>query len=265
MRKVSSEELNEMLEKHELWLNREKGGERADLSYTDLAYDEFICANLKRINLKGANLQYADLSFADLRRADLRYADLRYANLNSSIAEYADLGGADLAYTDLSDTNLSYASLVNANLTNADSNNAKLNHANLKHAILRGANLRGADLSDVKTNIYTIGYNLACPEKGSFIGYKKADNCIVELLILEDSKRSSATSVKCRCDKAKVLHIINIETDSYKEEVRSDYDENFVYRVGEIVSVDDYDNDRWNECSTGIHFFVSKQDAINYQ
>ena len=260
MRKVSSEELNEMLEKHELWLKREKGGERADLSYTDLTYDEFICANLKRINLKGADLQYADLSYADLR-----YADLRYANLNNSRAEYADLGGADLSYADLSDTNLSYASLVNANLTNTDSSNAKLNHANLKHAILRGANLRGADLSDVKTNIYTIGYNLACPEKGSFIGYKKADNCIVELLILEDSKRSSATSVKCRCDKAKVLHIINIETDSYKEEVRSDYDENFVYRVGEIVSVNDYDNDRWNECSTGIHFFVSKQDAINYK
>lgn len=259
MRKVSSEELNEMLENHELWLNRE-GGERADLSYTDLTYDEFICANLKRINL-----QYADLSYADLRRADLSYANLKSADLKGANLKESNLSNANLTYADLSDANLRYASLVNANLTNADSNNAKLNHANLKHAILRGANLRGADLSDVKTNIYTIGYNLACPETGSFIGYKKAGSCIVELLILEDSKRSSATSVKCRCDKAKVLHIINIETDSYKEEVRSDYDESFVYRVGEIVSVDDYDDDRWNECSRGIHFFVSKQDAINYK
>lgn len=260
MRNISPEELNEMLEKHELWLNREKGGERADLSYTDLAYDEFICANLKHINL-----QYADLRRADLRRADLSYANLKSADLRGANLRESNLSNANLTYADLSDTNLSYASLVNANLTNADINSAKLNHANLKHAILRGANLRGADLSDVKTNIYTIGYNLACPEKGSFIGYKKANNCIVELLILEDSKRSSATSVKCRCDKAKVLHIINIETDSYKEKVHSDYDENFVYRVGEIVSVDDFDDNRWNECSTGIHFFVSKQDAINYK
>ena len=242
----------------------------ADLRYANLEEANLKYADLRNANLGGADLRYADLKeanlkYADLRRADLSYANLKSADLRGANLKESDLSNANLAYTDLSDTNLSYASLVNANLTNADSNNAKLNHANLKHAVLRGANLRGADLSDVITNIYTIGYNLACPEKGSFIGYKKADNCIVELLILEDSKRSSATSVKCRCDKAKVLHIINIETDSYIEEVRSDYDENFVYRVGEIVSVNDYDNDRWNECSTGIHFFVSKQDAINYK
>jgi hypothetical protein len=83
-------------------------------------------------------------------------------------------------------------------------------------------------------------------------------------LILEDSKRSSATTAKCRCDKAKVLDIENIETGDKVKEIRSSYDSNFIYKVGEIVSVDNFDNNRWNECSTGIHFFVNKENAINY-
>ena len=142
---------------------------------------------------------------------------------------YDNLGDADVGYTDLSD-----------------------------------ADLRGVNLRDIKTNIYTIGYSLACPEKGSFIAYKKANGCIIKLLILEDSKRSSATTVKCRCDKAKVLDIENIKTGLKVMEVRSNYDSKFIYRVGEIVSVDNFDDDRWNECAPGIHFFMNKESAINY-
>ena len=124
--------------------------------------------------------------------------------------------------------------------------------------------LRYANLEYVKTNIHTIGYNLACPKKGSFIGYKKANGCIVKLLIPEDAKRSSATTTKCRCSKAKVLDIENIETGEKVEEIRSNYDNNFIYRVGEIVYVNNFDDDRWNECATGIHFFMKKDNAIKY-
>ena len=177
-------------------------------------------------------------------RADLRNAYLWNANLIGANLSYADLSGADLR-----DTHLINADLSGADLTGAD---------------LRYADLRGADLIGIKTNIYTIGYSLACPEKGSFIAYKKANGCIIKLLILEDSKRSSATTVKCRCDKAKVLDIENIKTGLKVMEVRSNYDSKFIYRVGEIVSVDNFDDDRWNECAPGIHFFMNKENAINY-
>ena len=105
---------------------------------------------------------------------------------------------------------------------------------------------------------------MACPEEGSFIGYKKADGCIVKLLILKDAKRSSATTVKCRCSKAKVLEIREIQTDKLLDSVSSDYDIDFVYKVGEVVSVDDFDDNRWSECSTGIHFFMNRENALNY-
>ena len=46
--------------------------------------------------------------------------------------------------------------------------------------------------------------------------------------------------------------------------VVSKFDRNFEYWVGEIVSVDDFDENRWNECAPGIHFFVNFQEAVNY-
>ena len=194
--------------------------------------------------LIGADLRYANLKWADLRCADLTGADLRWADLRG-----ADLSNADLSYADLTGVNLRGVNLIGADL---------------RYANLRDADLRYADLMNVKINHKTLGYNIACPEEGSFIGYKKANGCLIKLLILEDSKRNSATTVKCRCDKAKVLDIINIKTDEKINKVRSDFDKDFIYTVGEIVKVYDFDEDRWNEDSTGIHFFMNKENAMNY-
>ena len=235
---MDKKRLNEILENHKLWLNN-KGGECAYLRNADL----------RNVNLYGVNLRYADLYGVDLRCADLRNANLYGADL-----EYANLYGADLEYADLR----------KANLYGADLEYADLRNVNLRNANLTKANLRNVNLTNIRTNIYTIGYNLACPEEGSFIGYKKAEGCIIKLLIMEDSKRSSATSVKCRCNKAKVLDIEKIDSGKKVESVSSNYNNDFVYRVGEIVKVDDFDENRWNECSTGIHFFMNKQNAIKY-
>ena len=139
-----------------------------------------------------------------------------------------------------------------------------LSYTDLRYVDLRYTDLRYANLSYIKINYRTLGYHLACPEEGSFIGYKKANKHLIKLLILEDSKRSSATTLKCRCDKAKVLSITNIKTGKEISEIASDYDKNFIYKVGKIVEVKDFDDNRWNECSTGIHFFINKESAINY-
>ena len=276
--------LKEILKKHEMWLNGNEGGERANLinadlsgvnlrgvnlSEADLRGVNLIKANLRGTDLTGANLTGAnliradlrgvDLIRADLRRADLRDASLKYANLRCINLRYADLRGANL-----SDTNLMDADLGNADLRRVDLRDTDLRCANLIGVDLREASLNNADLSGVITNMYTVGYNLACPEEGSFIGYKKTSEYIVKLLIPEDAKRSSATTMKCRCDKAKVLEIKDIDTGEKIEEIESNFDSEFIYKVGEIVSVDNFDDDRWNECAPGIHFFMNKENAINY-
>ena len=139
---------------------------------------------------------------------------------------------------------------------------ADLRGADLRHADLRGANLCGANLCDAKSNEKTAMFALACPEYGEFIGWKKANGLIVKLLILADAKRSSATTRKCRCSKAKVLSIQTIGGDDAEQPyVASDHDKSFFYRVGETVEVADFDENRWNECSTGIHFFITLCEA----
>ena len=288
MKKIGTEQLNEILENHKKWLYNE-GGERADLHDTDLK--EFI---LKGVDLRKANLQGANLSKANLEDADLRDADLEGANLSEANLEYADLRRACLEKTNLSESNLSktdctYANLRNASLIYANLREAFLKGANLVDANLRGAdlvyadltysdlsgiNLKGANLnraklvgaslSGVKYDETTSFFALQCPEKGPFIGYKKAGYRIVELLITEDSLRSSATSRKCRCSKAKVLSITDFNNTENFDMVASSYDKNFIYKVGEIIEVKDFDENRWNECSTGIHFFITRQEAINY-
>ena len=226
MRTLSKEELQEILEKHKKWLTRKDGGERADLSGADLSE-----ADLREANFRGANLRLADLRGADFRGADFRWA----------VFSGADLRGADLRWA-----NLRWANLIEVNLSGADFSGADLSRANLREA-----------------DIY---FPIACPESGSFTGYKSAGGYIVKLKILDDAKRSSATSRKCRCDKAEVVAIENSDgTVASVDSVKSNHDSSFVYRIGEVVCVDTFDNDRWNECAPGIHFFITRDEAVLYE
>ena len=179
----------------------------------------------------------------------------------------AYLSGADLSGADLSGAYLRGAYLSGAYLRGADLSGAYLRGAYLRGAYLRGAYLRGADLSGAYlSGAKEIPYvPFACPSDGAFIGWKKVKDNLIKLEIPEDARRCSATSQKCRCDKAKVLSMWNLKL---KEEVSAvinhAYNQNTLYKVGEMVYPDSFDEDRWNECSHGIHFFINKQDAINY-
>lgn len=186
---------------------------------------------------------------ADLSGLNLSGAILRNANLIKVILEGANLEGADLSCADLRGANLEGANLEGTDLSCSD---------------LRGANLSNANLSNVIYNRLTAFFAIQCPEKGSFIAYKKANNKIVKLLITEDSLRSSATSRKCRCSKAKVLSITSLDGEESFDKIASKYDESFIYEVGNTVEVKDFDKDRWNECGKGIYFFITREEAVNY-
>ena len=180
--------------------------------------------------------------------------------LNGEGGSRANLSNADLFGADLRGANLSNADLCGANLSNAD-----LFGANLRGANLSNADLCGASIDQMMWNIYTVFYPLQCPESGSYIGYKKASGLVVELEIPADARRSSATSRKCRASKAKVLSITDINGNPAGGQVKSNYDPDFVYTIGETVEVSDFDDDRWNECSTGIHHFITRAEAVIYE
>ena len=46
--------------------------------------------------------------------------------------------------------------------------------------------------------------------------------------------------------------------------VQSYHDSSFIYEVGKTVTVDNFDTNRWNECAPGIHFFITRGEAVQY-
>ena len=239
MTELTRKKLNKIIEEHKHWLNK------------DCKNWEEMRADLRRANLCGADLHNTDLSGADLSGANLYGAYLLNANLLN-----AKLSGADLHN----------AVLRNANLCGANLLNAKLSGADLHNADLSNANLYGADLSGAKNVPYI---PMVCPEEGDFIGWKKAESnknkVIVKLHIPFDAKRSSATTRKCRCSKAEVIAIYTLDgTEAGETTCHSDYDNSFIYEVGKTVEVTNFSEDRWDECAKGIHFFINRQEAIDY-
>ena len=185
--------------------------------------------------------------------------------LNGEGGSRANLCGANLCGANLCGANLYGADLCGANLCGANLYGADLCGANLRGANLRNANLSYASMDQMIWDIHTAFYPLQCPDSGSYIGYKKASGLVVELEIPADARRSSATSRKCRASKAKVLSITDINGNPAGGQVKSNYDPNFVYTIGETVEVSDFDDDRWNECSTGIHHFITRAEAVIYE
>ena len=247
---MTQEELNKVLERHLHWL-------RGDCEGWNNMCANFSYKNLEGMNLAGVNLICANFLYANLKSVNLKGANLKYANF-----EKANLKGANLRDSHIASANMAYANLEGVNLENANLKNAQLACANLEGAKLTCTNLEGANLRGAK-NLPFIP--MACPDTGSFIGWKKVEKKIVKLEIPADAKRCSATSEKCRCDKAKVLEIQEINGNiSDITKIRSDYDISFIYEVGKTVSVKDFCDDRWRECTQGIHFLIHRQPAGEY-
>ena len=191
-------------------------------------------------------------------------ADGRRANLQDADLQDVDLRGADLWGADAQNASFAGADLRDADLGKADLRGADFFHANLQNVKLRGADLQDASLQGAK-NIPDLSWMSIVPECGSFIGWKRVGAHIIKLKILDDAKRSNATGRKCRCSAAEVLEIQN--TDGTESGIDRVYNNNYCganYVVGEIVMPDRFDDDRWDECSNGIHFFITRQEAVDY-
>jgi hypothetical protein len=216
----------------------------ANLSGANLSGVEFYWADLPRAELYGANLSRADLSRADLSRADLSWAKLSGANLSG-----ANLSGADLSRADLSWARLYGANLSGANLSGAD----------LFGVEFYWANLSRTNLSEVNKKRLSTLYSII-PE-GEIIVWKKLNNELVaKLLIPAKAKRINAIgSRKCRFEFAKVVAIYDGKK-KVKEGIGK-YNSNFIYKVGEMVIPDSFDDDPLVECSHGIHAFITRLEA----
>ena len=223
--KIGDYTLEEILERHLHWLNRD-------------------CENWEsmRADLRSANMIDADLHGANMINADMRGANMRGANLYGANMMGADMRGAKMMGADIRDTNM-----IDTNMIGAD-----LRGANMIDADMRGANLCNVGMRSADK--LRKGIKLSEP----IIGWKKCkNNVLVKLEIPRGAIVFSINNNKCRTDKAKVLEIIGGDRAYSKHKF-------FSYYVGDVIEIFDFNCEYNVECAEGIHFFRTRKEAEDY-
>ena len=229
----------------------------ANLARANLAGANLAGAYIARADLAGANLAGANLAGAYIADANLAGAYIADANLAGAYIARADLAGANLAGANLAGANLAGAYIAGANLAGAYIARADLAGANLAGADLAGAYIADANLAGAKGADLAIARTRILPA-GDLIGWKKAGDAIVKLRIPADARRSHAFGRKCRAEFADVLEIIGSNAVTDANGLLTEY------RAGERVRPDKWDDNWQEECSNGIHFFITREEAEAY-
>lgn len=221
---------------------------------SDLVIDRL---DLSRHSVSGRTFKNCTFKNCTLYRTNMKYAVFQNCTFEDCYLEYADVSESEFV-----NTAFIMCSCHCANFAFAKFTDTSFTNCNTDYMCVDNTNFSG--------NMVNPAVPLDCPETGSFIGWKKVftdfdfeTSFLVELEIPEDAKKSSALGSKCRCDKAKVLSITNIYTGEKVSEVVSAYYA-CKYTVGEMVYPDSFDENRWNECTHGIHFFMNDSEAFHY-
>lgn len=140
----------------------------------------------------------------------------------------------------------------------ADLNGANLRGANLTSADLSGADLRGANLRSAKLPAFQI------PQDGSLTVWKKLkQGRLAKLYIPAKAKRTaSLVGRKCRTEYVKVLQVY--DSDGKPTLKGSPSRGDGTYLSGSYFYPDKYDDDIRVECTNGVHFFLTREEAEEY-
>lgn len=153
--------------------------------------------------------------------------------------------------------------------------------SNLQGALFKNTNgdkvaFQSCEMDNCRSFNSNLVFPQHVPSEGSFIAWKKARICkcaendyedtdvIVKLRVVEDADRCSANH-KCRASKVEVLQFETLDGKKLPDDtdVSSVFNHTFKYHIG-IVESRAYNTNPQDECSNGIHFFLNRDDAVNY-
>lgn len=243
MRRKFGKKLRLMLREHKTWLGGSmvarpldvRGGDMSwmDFSGMDLRMANFSRTNCEGARFEGAKLQGCNFQGANMHRATLKNADLRFSVLSRAFFAFVALDGCDLQ---------------GADMTGAD---------------LAGVDWTGAKIGiDLESRYFMSKFNVT-PE-GDIIGWKRLrEGKLAKLLIPAEARRSNGFTRRCRAEFATVLGIVDADGTPHDKGV-SKRDANLVYQQGMPVRADGWDEEWKNECSHGINFFITREEAEMY-
>ena len=275
---ITRKQLVKKLKAHKKWLTG-KGGRRLILDH---------------IRFPKCHLQNEDFSLADLRTVDFSATAFTHCQFNQ--AKLRDCNGDDCYFDncDFSNAIIGYSSFTKTRLVDIAFNYAEIFWTNFRFTALRGVLFHGSCLSLVDfshstqvgvrfehaniqvvttDNKYVYGKMLTEP----IIGYKKCISqptsskkpgkpVIVKLEIPKNAIVFSINGTKCRTNVAKVLEIDDGNCNTAFA-IRNSGQPIFTYKVGKTVHPvgKEFDCQYNVECSTGIHFFLTREAAEAYE
>ena len=246
-----------------------------EFNYAFCGFAKFCGCNLFDTQFNGAIMMSIDCYNASQKITVFRCCSFYQANCSAAIFDHSQITNCDFTQANLfeshfRDITITSSKFFSANLTKAffiDIDCDQMENANFENACIK-------DATNVK-------YPMICPEEGSFVAWKKAiwkkdlnkrEEVLIKLQIPAKAKRCSGTGRKCRASAVKVLGFYDMNDNQLPDDitVRAWYRDDFIYTVGKTVKSlalgkPEFNSDRWEECSAGIHFFITKQEAKDYQ
>ena len=268
-RKITEITLNNAIYKHEKWLVKSQFGSCAKgrLFFSEKDFSNF-CINGKNFSkgwFDNVNLSCSEISENFFVSCVLSGCNIKRSRIYNSIFDYSVIKGIDFRNTFFFSCSFKSSCIIDTDFSHCVFKNCYFENAIFRKVNFFGSKIENVKFTGVMSDEGTLFYRLQCPEIGSFIGYKRCGDYIIELDIPSEALRSSATTRVCRTNKAKVISITNLNGgESGLTSVPSNISKNFIYTVGETVRVDCFDEDRWKESSNGIHFFLRRDEAVNY-
>lgn len=267
---ITSKQLKTIMDAHAKYLAGKASGKRAVFRNVELT-GAFSDIDFSKASFEGVTAKY--VTFSDCKFNECHFdEDCNFVRAEFTYCDLTDVemrNGANFARASFDKCKFTNTNCYGAIFRDTAFWNADLTNVNMYEADFTNTDFARCKLDNIKYDECTCGIALACPEKGAFTAFKKAElyngnNCIVELQVPADALRSSATTRKCRVSKATVVAIYTMDGKSVKQNAYSTHTRSFVYKLGKMVEVKNFDKNRWNECSSGIHCFITKREAEQY-
>ncbi len=230
------------------WL-KDNGITEADVDFNDADLSSIVLSGCKfhGLTLHGINFQGCRLNEVSFRGASLHNCTFKHSFLNACTFRDASLDCCDMS---------------SALIVRTDFIGARAEETSFSDAYIAKGNRFSASV------MQSPGLRQICPATGAFdawkIVYVERIPHLIHLRVPENALRSSATSRRCRCSEAKVISIRNLCTHESVNSVTNISYCPCVYTVGKIATPDHFNENRWDECSHGIHVLLTEREAIAY-
>ena len=270
----SKKTLQKILKENELWVqSKGEKGKEAKLQNTDFSRMKILDIDLSNIDISNSSFNKMIIQNIKINNVKMEQCSFKGTKFNNIYFNNVKASFSNFSTTDMNNIHINESEFDNTIFYNVMIDKLKTNYTDFYSAEFIDSKIKHSHMintmleNTVMKNLNNDAFPEICPPIGrSFIGYKKVKDKILTLEILKDSKRVSLIYDNCRCNKAKVIKIEEMDgSTSNITEIASDYNMHFIYKLNQVVQSPTFNENRFDEFTDGIHFYMSKNQAKNFR